>query len=145
MHTNSFKSFSQKFFNNSKYYFDKKFDSKLVDKMYLQWFTNSIKGEFDDEILGITEGLNIIAFSSLKRISSKECQIGLFGVNPKFFKKGYGKLMLKHLFFHIQKNNLITIKVKTQKRNIGAQKLYLSSNFQIKKRTTTMHLWLNFK
>ena len=145
IHTISFRSFSTKFFNKSKYYFDKNFDSKLADKMYLEWFTKSINGEFDDEIIGITKGKNIIAFSSLKKICSKECKIGLFGVNPKYFQNGFGKLMLENLIVYIKKNNFIKIKVKTQNRNVGAQKLYLSSNFQIRRKITTMHLWLNSK
>ena len=65
-HVDSFKSFSENYFDKSKYYFDKRFEKKLVDKMYLEWFTKSIKSEYDDEILGITHLRTIAASCQLK-------------------------------------------------------------------------------
>ena len=111
--------------------------------MYLEWFIKSIESKYDDEILGITNSKNIIAFASLKKISLQKCSIGLFGVNPKYFFNGFGRNMLEYIIFYAKKNSYKNLIVKTQGRNIAAKKLYSSSGFQLKSRKTTMHLWLD--
>ena len=128
-------------FSDSKYYFDDKFDNNRVDQMYADWFSKSVIGKFDDYVIGVSVGSELLAFASIKNKSKKVANIGLFAVNPNYQGRGIGRTFLQELTRHMLLEGYETLLVATQARNSAAIRLYKKSDFIIKKIITTMHIW----
>ena len=137
------KTISSGIYNNSRYYFDKKFDILKVNQFYFDWIEKSILGKFDDECYCLYKGDKIIGFCTVKYKEYSEASIGLFGISKTYQGKGLAKLLLDNIFNIMFQRKIKKLSVVTQGRNYGAQRTYQKSGFLTKKTELWYHKWIN--
>ena len=67
--------------------------------------------------------------------------IGLFGIDPSYGGKGFGKILIEKVFFSLLKQDVKTVSVTTQGRNYAAQRLYQRAGFCNEKMEIYYHKW----
>lgn len=108
------------------------FPEKKINAFYFTWIEKSIKGEMDDECIGLyleEELAGFITFSFQKNT----VKIGLLGVLPKFQGKGISKDLLNYVENLVVENKKSSILISTQGRNLKALNAYIGNSFKIYK------------
>ncbi len=121
---------------------DKKFSIKQFENLYKKWIDNSIDFGFADDILVYVEENKIIGFISYK-IKNNEATIGLVAILPNHQGKGIGKKLLQVVENELIKNNIIILKIPTQKENLEACSFYEKRGYKIKQSIIIKHFWRN--
>jgi len=131
------KKISEDFYKDSRHYFDGNFDVTRVNNFFQVWIEQAVLGKYDDECFCLYQKDDPIAYCTLKYNNSKSANIGLLGVDKKYYGKEFGKRLLKEINNFLIKRNISNLFVVTQGRNYSAQRLYQKSGFK----TKTVQLW----
>lgn len=120
---------------------DNKFSNKEFKRFYRKWVDNSLLYITADLVFIYEENSKALAFITAKK-SGLKVKIELIGVDKQNQGKGIGKLLLDHLYFHLNTFNIKIIDVVTQSENRQACRFYEKNGFVIYKKIWLYHFWL---
>lgn len=126
-------------FKISRYYFDTDFPAGACERLYIVWIRNSCNG-FADEVLVAELKGQPVGFLTCKAYEGFG-RIILVGVDPKFRGRSIGSHLVSEAVRWFRNNGLNLIKVVTQARNIGAQRLYQAAGFKTLSVSLFYHKW----
>lgn len=129
---------SRGIYRDSRFYTDRKFDSKKADELFTTWVTKSCKGMADGIVIAKNTHGEVCGYVTLHRTENRNPKIGLFCVSASSSGRGLGGEMLSFLKSNILKDEG-DLEVVTQGRNIPAQRLYQKHDF----RTSQVQLWFH--
>ncbi len=124
---------------SSRYYFDTEFPRGTCERLYMVWIRNSCNG-LADEVLVAELGGKPVGFLTCK-IYKGFGRIVLVGIDPQFRGQGIGSHLVSEAVRWFRDNGLNLIKVVTQARNIGAQRLYQAAGFKTLSVSLFYHKW----
>lgn len=133
---------SEDFFQLSRYYFDGNFPKDKCKEFYQDWITKSVSGNFDDIVFVAEIGEEIVGFITCKRASRNLGRIGLVGVKKEKTGIGIGNVLMDAAFCWFAEQDVASIEVVTQGRNIAAQRLYQKNGFKAQKSELWYHKWM---
>lgn len=133
---------SEDFFQLSRYYFDGNFPKDKCKEFYQDWITKSVSGNFDDIVFVAEIGEEIVGFITCKRASRNLGRIGLVGVKKEKTSIGIGNVLMDAAFCWFAEQDVASIEVVTQGRNIAAQRLYQKNGFKVQKSELWYHKWM---
>ena len=126
----------------SRYYFDGNFPKDKCKEFYQDWITKSVSGNFDDIVFVAEIGEEIVGFITCKRASRNLGRIGLVGVKKEKTGIGIGNVLMDAAFCWFAEQDVASIEVVTQGRNIAAQRLYQKNGFKAQKSELWYHKWM---
>jgi dTDP-4-amino-4,6-dideoxy-D-galactose acyltransferase len=126
----------------SRFAVDPKFPRELYARLYTTWITRSVGREIASEVLVVRDGSDEVGFITLGSINNQG-SIGLVAVEHAARKKGIGKSLVLEANRYFLVNGYSSCQVVTQRRNIGACKLYESCGFKVSKIENIFHFWLD--
>lgn len=115
-------------FLESRFYSDPFFTKDEADNLYQTWIENSVKGQTADVVLCIPYA----GFVTCKKSAKDAGEVVLIGVRKAMRGKGIGSILMEGARQWFSSQNVRTITVRTQLRNIKAMKFYIESGFSIK-------------
>jgi dTDP-4-amino-4,6-dideoxy-D-galactose acyltransferase len=127
----------------SRFALDPNFPNQLFEKLYREWWANSLNGQIADAILVSGEGDVIDGMVTVSARAGRG-QIGLFGVDAAARGKGVGKKLLKDALDWFAINGCSTAAVVTQGENEAAMALYRSCGFTISRHDDVFHFWNHY-
>ena len=130
------------FFQLSRYYFDGNFPKDKCKEFYQDWITKSVSGNFDDIVFVAEIGEEIVGFITCKRASRNLGRIGLVGVKKEKTGIGISNVLMDAAFCWFVEQDVASIEVVTQGRNIVAQRLYQKNGFKAQKSELWYHKWM---
>ena len=133
---------SEDFFQLSRYYFDGNFPKDKCKEFYQDWITKSVSGNFDDIVFVAEIGEEIVGFITCKRASRNLGRIGLVGVKKEKTGIGISNVLMDAAFCWFVEQDVASIEVVTQGRNIVAQRLYQKNGFKAQKSELWYHKWM---
>ena len=134
---------SKNLYLESRYFFDENFGKKKAQEFFQNWVKKGVLGQYDDECWCLYNKNNIpFSFCTIRYDKDKSVSIGLFGIDPKYQGKGWGKILLYSTFNILFSKGIKLVTVVTQGRNYGAQRLYQSVGFKTKTTQLWYHKWL---
>ena len=133
---------SEDFFQLSRYYFDGNFPKDKCKEFYQNWITKSVSGNFDDIVFVAEIGEEIVGFITCKRASRNLGRIGLVGVKKEKTGIGISNVLMDAAFCWFVEQDVASIEVVTQGRNIVAQRLYQKNGFKAQKSELWYHKWM---
>jgi dTDP-4-amino-4,6-dideoxy-D-galactose acyltransferase len=125
----------------SRYYYDKNFNIKKVNKFYSGWIKKAVLGLFDDFCYALYEDNTPIGFCSIKLNQGNSASIGVLGLNQDYTNLGLGRYMLNKVIEALYRDGVTYIDVVTQGRNYGAQRLYQRCGFVTRSTELWYHKW----
>ncbi len=128
-------------YTQSRYYFDTNFPRNDVHGFYQNWIEKSVHGNFDDLVYVLCQNDIPIGCCSVLYKTNEIASIGLFGIDPSFGGKGFGKILIDKVLLSLSNEGIKTVSVATQGRNYIAQKLYQSAGFCNEKMEIYYHKW----
>lgn len=131
------------FYKQSRYFFDRNFQSKKIVEFYKGWIEKAVLGLFDDECICIFDKKSPVGFCTIKYLSSNSATIGLFGISKKYQKMGLSNYLLKNVNNILFEKGIKSLSVVTQGRNIAALKSYQRAGFVSELTQLWYHKWIN--
>jgi len=124
----SLKKIATALFSESRFYRDPFFSKEEADKLYRIWIENSVKGAAADIVFWIPRR----GFITCKKSGEHSGEIILLGIKKSFRGKGCGTALVKEsmIWFHAQ--DIPSVTVRTQLRNLGALNFYLNLGFSLR-------------
>lgn len=95
-------------------------DMTDIEQNYLQNGGDFLVGTLDGEL---------VAMGALKRTSDSEAELKRMRVEPEFQKRGFGKVMLRHLEERAAELGISTLKLDTTMQQTGARRLYEGAGY----------------
>lgn len=130
---------------DSRFYADPKFDERDVDRLFRTWVRRSIDGEIADGVVtfdheGVPSGY--VSYSGPARLGVAGLgEIGLVGVGESARGRGAAKELVEAGLVELARLGAQTVRVVTQGRNAGAQRLYQRAGFLTSEVGVWFHLW----
>lgn len=130
--------FASRNHHDSRFYYDGHFPSSLCDTLYQTWIEKSCHG-WANKVLVIGESGEPKGYLTCHIPSPGMGQIGLVGVCETAQGKGIGKDLVSSAIRWFAQQGVKNVKVVTQGRNVGAQRLYQRARFL----TGSVELWFH--
>lgn len=123
--------YKDEFFNlfgqNSRF---RMFPKQKVNDFYYMWLINSMKEEYDSNVIGYYVNHKLAGFITYK-FSSDSIHIGLVGVFKDFQRKGISSQLIYYVENQLLDNNLSKIRISTNSFNLPALNTYIKNGFII--------------
>ena len=113
-------------FVTSRFYSDPFFNRSEANRLYRKWIENSVLGNAADMVFFIP-GSGLVSCKKKKRGG----ETVLIGVVKQSRGKGIGTLLLKYAIQWFRKNEVNTIRARTQLKNIFAMNFYRQAGFAV--------------
>jgi dTDP-4-amino-4,6-dideoxy-D-galactose acyltransferase len=113
---------------STRFYYDRHFTNEQARKLYQEWVNKSCDG-FADAVLVALRDDRISGFITCHLESPGRGRIGLVGVRSDLYNLGIGELLVRSALAYFARNCISEIRVVTQGRNLGAQRLYQKCGF----------------
>ena len=114
-------------FIDSRFYSDPFFSKLEADNLYQTWIKNSVKNRIADVVFFIpNKGL-----VTCKKSTSNIGEIVLIGVKNEYRGKGIGTNLMQEALKWFKKQNVNSMSVRTQLKNVDAMNFYAKSGFYI--------------
>ncbi len=126
---------------HSRFRIDKGFGHDTCNRLYQQWITNSVKGQFDDTVFVYTRNDEILGLVSLK-LTPKAGKIGLLGVDKNARGLKVGTALLNQAISFTKQSGIDKLEVYTQKANKAACEFYEKNSLKSCEQINVYHLWL---
>jgi len=110
---------------------DPVFGPEASTKIYGEWVTKAVLGNFDDVCLVVKGEDEIVGFVTCKKESASDCRIGLISVAKEYRGKGVTRLLLGAAEEYALSSGKKLMRVNTQSKNTNAMRLYESYGFKI--------------
>jgi dTDP-4-amino-4,6-dideoxy-D-galactose acyltransferase len=120
----------------TRFYFDPNFPRDKTEALYAAWIRRSCEGLSDQILVAELDG-KIVGYITCKQLDETRGQIDLVGVAKQARGQGVGKALVQSALDWFNANNLQSVQVVTQGRNILAQQLFQSCGFF----THSVRLW----
>lgn len=124
---------------DSRFYFDGNFPRERCDALYETWIEKSCDG-YADAVL-VAEASGDVAGYITCDAAGGEGQIGLVGVGPRFRGCGIGSALVDAALDWFGERRVNLVRVVTQARNVGAQRLYQKHGFRTASVEYWFHVW----
>ncbi|MCX7836663.1 MAG: GNAT family N-acetyltransferase [candidate division WOR-3 bacterium] len=135
-------------FFNTRFYKDKNFKRKLIEKFYKEWIRNSFNNKKEHQIFVYKINNKVIGFINCRILKLSKRKIGiidLIAVEKKYRGKGIGKNLVKKGLEYFQRKRVKEVYVETEKENLSALRLYKSLGMRIVGKRNTFHFWYGEK
>ena len=125
----------------SRFRLDPKFPRELYEKLYKYWIKRSVSKELAWEVLVVKEHDDLLGLITLGNKGDR-ANIELMAVAEHAKSKGIGRILVTDADRHFAKGGYSLAQVVTQRKNLGACRLYESCSYQIDKIENIFHFWL---
>lgn len=126
--------------SNTRFFFDGNFDRTRCEDLYQLWLERSFEGVIADTVLVVHVDGKPAGYVTVK-VSDDVGQIGLIAVADFAQGRGLGKHLVNGAMRFALDAGASTMRVATQSRNLGAQRLYVSCGFKPAQVTDIYHGW----
>jgi dTDP-4-amino-4,6-dideoxy-D-galactose acyltransferase len=128
-------------YSTTRFHYDRHFRPERATELYQTWIEKSCNG-YADEVLVAELRREPVGFLSCHLDSAAAGQIGLVGVREDVHGTGVGRALVGACLAWFQTRKVERVRVVTQGRNIGAQRLYQRHGFQTHAVQLWYHRWL---
>jgi dTDP-4-amino-4,6-dideoxy-D-galactose acyltransferase len=135
------RAFARKNHRDSRFYFDPGFPEALCDALYETWIEKSCNGYADAVLVAEHDG-RPAGYITCDLTAVGEGQIGLVGVGPEHRGRGIGRELVDGALGWFEARHASRVRVVTQARNVGAQRLYHRCGFLVESVELWYHHWL---
>ena len=125
----------------SRFRLDPRFPAELCDKLFTSWITRSVDGEIAQQVLVVRDHDEILGMITLGSKNGRG-DIGLIAVVMHARGQAVGKTLVTAAERYFLEDGYIHAQVVTQRRNLGACRLYESCGFEIEEVSHFFHFWL---
>jgi dTDP-4-amino-4,6-dideoxy-D-galactose acyltransferase len=126
--------------SNTRFFFDGNFDTTRCEDLYQLWLERSFERVIADTVLVVHADGKAAGYVTVK-VSGDVGQIGLIAVADFAQGRGLGKELVNGAMQFVVDAGASTMRVATQSRNLGAQRLYVSCGFKPAQVTDIYHAW----
>jgi ribosomal protein S18 acetylase RimI-like enzyme len=123
-------------YRDTRFWYDGRFTREQAASLYREWIAKSCRDD-EKQVLVFVEDGQVKGFVTCSFEAASIGRIGLFAVASEARGAGVGRALVGAALAHCYSDGGREIRVVTQARNIGAQRLYQACGF----RTLSMHLW----
>lgn len=123
---------AQTIYQTSRYNKDNSLNKKLALDIYINWFKNSLYGDYADEAFLVFDGSSAAGIITIK-IKDNEGFIDLLGVLGKYQNQNIATHLLKQGISYLLSRRIKDIFVTTEGENIPANVFYQKNNFILHK------------
>lgn len=127
---------------DSRFYYDGNFPHPLCDALYETWIEKSCRG-WAKNVFVAGEGGDLEGYLTCHLPNPGSGQIGLVGVGEKGQGKGIGRDLVSYAVRWFAQENVQSISVVTQGRNVRAQRLYQRCGFVTRSVELWFHRWFS--
>lgn len=135
------KKIAGKSYGDSRYYFDQHYSRGICEKFYSDWIEKSYKGFADKVFVAEMEGKAVGYITCDIENNRRNGRISLVGVDESAAGKGIGPSLVYSALNWFYKEKIPKVRVVTQGRNYGAQRLYQKCGFRIVLTQLWYHKW----
>jgi dTDP-4-amino-4,6-dideoxy-D-galactose acyltransferase len=128
---------------NTRFYFDRRFDTARCDDLYATWILKSVEGELADVVLVSHDGDAVDGYVSARVAAEGAGNIGLIAVAPHAQGKGRGRALIASAFDWFRSRGVTHVTVATQGRSARALRFYEQCGFCTASVQLWYHLWLD--
>lgn len=128
--------------SDTRFYFDRHFPQERCDELYATWIERSCRG-FADAVFVADNNGKAGGYITCHLREGNIGQIGLVGVGSALQGKGIGTLLVNRALQWFVEQNMATVTVVTQVRNVAAQRLYQKNGFLTQSVQLWYHKWFN--
>lgn len=121
----------------SRFFYDPCFPIPLCQSLYQTWIEKSCQGYADSVLVSDSAGEATGYITCHLPTSESGAKIGLLGIEPAFQGQGIGQALVNTALSWFVMNQVSSVSVITQGRNISAQRLYQQCGFL----TSELQLW----
>jgi dTDP-4-amino-4,6-dideoxy-D-galactose acyltransferase len=125
-------------FRYSRFYFDPEIPRRRADDLYRAWVENSITGGYAEVTLVRGEVGSPEGFITC-HLDGETGRIGLVGVSTEARGRGVGGRLVRDALAWFAARGATEVRVATQARNTGAQRLYQRAGFLVAESTVLFH------
>jgi dTDP-4-amino-4,6-dideoxy-D-galactose acyltransferase len=126
-------------YHDTRFYYDGHFSSEACDRLYETWIEKSVAG-YAQAVLVTGEPGQPEGFITCS-INGQNGEIGLVGVSEKVRGRGLGGILVLASLHWFAAQELASVQVVTQGRNVSAQRLYQKCGFITKDVKLWYHRW----
>ncbi len=129
-------------FTSTRFFADPFLDNERASSLYQIWLTKSLTSDYADWVIVAEINRKSVGFVTchLDRHAS-EGQIGLVALAASAQGRGLSQMMVLHALDWFRKQEIRTVSVVTQGRNIAAQRLYQRCGFLSRSTELWFHKW----
>lgn len=125
---------------DSRFYYDTNFPRGRCDELYQVWIERSCRGYADAVFVAELEGI-ASGYVTCHLMPDGSGQIGLVGVAESVRGRGMGAQLLQAALAYFRQQGVTMVRVVTQGRNTGAQRLYQRQGFLTSRIQLWYHRW----
>lgn len=129
-------------YHDTRYYYDARYSRARCDAMYGAWIVQSCRGNAARVIVAEDQGQPLGFVTCQLADGGTTGQIGLVGIHASARGKGLGYALIQEAQRWFASQNIGSVSVVTQARNIGAQRLYQRCGFLTSQIQLWYHKWL---
>jgi ribosomal protein S18 acetylase RimI-like enzyme len=126
-------------YTDSRFYFDPHFPREKCDLLYERWIEKSCAGGAEQVI--VAEGDQQAVGYITCHLKGDTGEIGLLGVSETARGGGIGVALIRASLAWFAEQNVSTVQVVTQARNVGAQRAYQRAGFLTRSVQVWYHRW----
>ncbi len=126
--------------SNTRFFFDGNFDTTRCEDLYQLWLERSFEGVIANTVLVVHVDSRPAGYVTVK-VLDDVAQIGLIAVADFAQGRGLGKQLVNGAMRFALGAGAHSMRVATQSRNLGAQRLYVSCGFKPDEVTDIYHGW----
>jgi GNAT superfamily N-acetyltransferase len=115
-------------FSESRFYHDPFFSLREADAIFQSWVENSVIGNAADIVFYIPDK----GFITCKKTRAKTGGIKLIGVRKKNRSRGVGSMLMGRAMEWFKNNDIRSVTVRTQLKNIDGVNFYVKCGFSLK-------------
>lgn len=127
---------------DSRFYQDQNFPRELSDALFETWIGKSCNG-YADAVLVAEVDHRVCGYLTCHWQEESHGQIGLLGIAPHAQGHGLGQRLVSESLRLFAKQGKTSVRVVTQGRNLGAQRLYQRCGFLTRSVQLWHHRWFN--
>jgi ribosomal protein S18 acetylase RimI-like enzyme len=127
-------------YRDSRFYYDGNFAVSLCDSLYQVWIDKSCQG-WAEKVLVAEEGGKPLGYVSCHLTGSRTGKIGLLGISEKARGRGLGRKLVHEALGWFANQQVESVSVVTQGRNVQAQRLYQRCGFVTRSVELWFHKW----
>jgi len=126
---------------NTRFFFDGNFEQTRCEDLYQLWLERSFDGTIADSVLTVHLDERPAGYVTVK-VKEGIGQIGLIAVADFAQGRGLGKALVHGAMCYAADAGATQMRVATQSRNLGAQRLYVSCGLKPESVLDIYHWWL---
>lgn len=125
----------------SRFYFDRRLSAKAPE-LFRTWIAKSVESP-SETVLVAESGGGVAGYVTCEARGGHGGTIGLLGVEPSFAGEGVGQALVGSGLEWFVENDVRTVDVVTQGRNVPAQRLYQRCGFLTREVQLWYHKWFS--